>query len=214
MATLIIASFAMIIMAALSAWLTHRTRGLKEPPPCSDLADVQRILQAAHFAAGKHANQKRKGIAGEPKINHLIEVSELVAGSLSESDTNLIIAALLHDVIEDTPTTMLELTASFGTDVAGLVAEATDDKSLRKTERKRLQLETAPMKSKRAQAIKLADRISNLRAILCNPPANWDHERKKEYFAWAKKVVDGFTAPNAILKAEFERTLQKFEKYR
>ena len=201
-------------MAALAGWLTRRTPGLQEPTSSSDLADVQRILQAAHFAAGKHANQKRKGIAGEPKINHLIEVAELVAGSLSESDTNLIIAALLHDVIEDTPTTMRELTALFGTDVAGLVAEATDDKSLRKTERKRLQLETAPMKSKRAQAIKLADRISNLRAILCNPPANWDHERKKEYFAWAKKVVDGFTAPNAILKAEFERTLQKFEKYR
>jgi (p)ppGpp synthase/HD superfamily hydrolase len=88
-------------------------------------------------------------------INHLIEVAELVAGSLSESDTNLIIAALLHDVIEDTPTTKQDLIVLFGTDVAGLVAEATDDKSLRKTERNRVQLETAPMKSKRAQAIRI-----------------------------------------------------------
>ena len=137
------AGFAMKIMAALSAWLTHSTPGLQGSTSSSNLGDVQRILQAAHFAAGKHANQKRKGIAGEPKINHLIEVAELVAGSLSESDTNLIIAALLHDVIEDTPTTKQDLTVLFGTDVAGLVGEVTDDKSLRKTERKRVQLETA-----------------------------------------------------------------------
>ena len=66
-------------------------------------------------------------------------------------------------MIEDTPTTMPELTALFGTDVGDLVAEATDDKSLPKAGRKRLQIETAPKKSRRAQAIKLADKISNLR---------------------------------------------------
>jgi len=154
---------------------------LGEPTPSSNLADVQRILQAAHFAAGKHANQSRKGIAGEPYINHMIEVAELVAGSLSESDTNLVIAALLYDVIEDTPTRKQELVERFGPDVADLVAEVTDDKSLPKAERKRLQIETAPMKSKRAQAIKLADKISNLRSILESPPADWDHERKKEF---------------------------------
>jgi len=80
-----------------------------------------------------------------------------------------------------------------------------------KAERKRLQVETAPTKSKRAQVIKLADKISNIRSIIDSPPADWSHERKKEYFAWAKKVVDEVTAPNAMLKAEFERTLQKFD---
>ncbi len=185
---------------------------MKEPTPSNDLADVHRILRAAHFAARKHANQKRKGIAGEPYINHLIEVAGLVVGSLSESDTNLVIAALLHDVIEDTPTTKQEVAELFGSDVADLVAEVTDDKSLPKEERKRLQIETAPKKSKRAQEIKLADKISNLRAILDSPPADWDHERKKEYFAWARKAVDGFTTLNRILKAEFEGTLPKFDK--
>ncbi len=159
-------------------------------PPAINLADLQRILEAAHFAAEKHAHQKRKGAGGEPYINHLIEVAELVAASISELDINLVIAALLHDVIEDTPTTEQELVKRFGSDVANLVVELTDDKSLPKSERKRLQIETASKKSPRAQTIKLADKISNLRAIFHSPPADWDYQRKKEYFAWAERVVD------------------------
>ena len=177
----------------------------------ADLHSVHRVLEAAHFAADKHARQKRKGVGGEPYINHLIEVAELVAASLSEPDDDLVIAALLHDTIEDTATTREELIRRFGPDVADLVAEVTDDKALPKQERKRLQVENAPKKSKRAQVIKLADKISNLRSILYSPPADWNYERKKEYFAWAQRVVGGFTAPNPILKSEFDSTLQKFD---
>jgi (p)ppGpp synthase/HD superfamily hydrolase len=154
---------------------------LKEPTQ-TNLADVQRITSAAHFAAVKHADQRRKGKAGEPYINHLIEVADLVALSLTEPDTNLIMAAFLHDVVEDTPTTNQELVERFGPDVAALVAEVTDDKSLPKAERKRLQIETAPKRSERAQSIKIADKISNLRAILHSPPTDWDQQRKKESF--------------------------------
>jgi guanosine-3',5'-bis(diphosphate) 3'-pyrophosphohydrolase len=175
-----------------------------------DLQTVRGVLQAAHFAAEKHSHQKRKGSAGEPYINHLIEVAELVAASIPEPDMNLIIAALLHDTIEDTATTQEELIHRFGSDVADLVAEVTDDKTLLKHERKRLQIETAPKKSARAQVIKLADKISNLRAILYSPPADWDLQRKQEYFFWAQRVVNGFTAPNPTLKAEFDATLQEF----
>jgi (p)ppGpp synthase/HD superfamily hydrolase len=177
----------------------------------TDLQALPRVLEAAHFAAEKHRNQRRKGAAGEPYVNHLLEVARLVAASLSEPDTNLVIAALLHDTIEDTATTKEELGRRFGSDVADLVAEVTDDKTLPKQERKRLQIETASKKSERAQTIKLADKISNLRSILYSPPAEWDYRRKKEYFAWTKQVVGGFTAPNPILKAEFEATLQKFD---
>jgi len=187
---------------------------LTDHTPFANIADIQRIIQASHFAAVQHADQRRKGLAGEPYINHLIEVADLVASSLTEAaDTNLIIAALLHDVVEDTPTTNQEVAERFGPDVAALVAEVTDDKSLPKAERKRLQIETAPKKSKRAQSIKVADKISNLRAILHSPPTDWDQERKKEYFDWAKKVVDGLTAPNAVLKAEFGKTLQDFDEH-
>jgi (p)ppGpp synthase/HD superfamily hydrolase len=177
----------------------------------TNLQTAQQVLQAAEFAAQKHAGQRRKGSAAEPYLNHLIEVAHLVSMVLPELDTNLVIAALLHDTIEDTATTKAELENRFGSDVADLVAEVTDDKSLPKAERKRLQIENAPKKSARAQTIKLADKISNLRGILFSPPAHWDFQRKKEYFAWAKCVVDGFTEPNAVLKAEFETTLRQFE---
>jgi len=172
---------------------------------------VQAILSAALFAAEKHAGQRRKGDAAEPYVNHLIEVAALVAMALPEPDTNVVIAALLHDSIEDAGVTAEDLALRFGADVADLVSEVTDDKSLPKQERKRLRVENAPKKTPRAQMIKLADKISNLRSMLSSPPANWDFERKKEYFTWARRVVDGLTAPDPMLKAEFERTVSKFD---
>jgi GTP diphosphokinase / guanosine-3',5'-bis(diphosphate) 3'-diphosphatase len=77
------------------------------------------------------------------------------------------------DTVEDTGITALELVERFGLDVADLVVALTEDKSLPKAERKRLQIEHAPSMSVRAQIIKLADKISNLRAILTSPPADW-----------------------------------------
>ena len=174
--------------------------------------EIQTILSAARYAAEKHANQRRKG--GEPYLNHLIEVAYLVSTALSETDANLLVAALLHDSIEDVGVTAAELTERFGQDVTCLVLEVTDDKSLPKMERKRLQIEHASKLSVRAQTIKLADKISNLRSILSSPPPDWDYERKKQYFEWGKQVVDGFTAPNPILKAEFEKTYQRFDEVR
>ena len=173
-------------------------------------APVQRIFAAAMFAAEKHATQKRKGAAAEPYINHLIEVAQLITDSSDQLDTNLVIAGLLHDTIEDTGTSPEELERVFGSDVTGLVIELTDDKSLPKDVRKTLQVENAPHKSVRAQVIKLADKISNLRSLLTSPPATWTTERKREYFAWARQVVEALTAPNPILKAEFDKTFARF----
>jgi guanosine-3',5'-bis(diphosphate) 3'-pyrophosphohydrolase len=172
------------------------------------------VLKAAHFAAQKHAGQRRKGAAAEPYINHLLEVAELVASALAEPDTNLVIAALLHDTVEDTGVTKEVLVETFGSDVADLVMEVTDDKSLPKAERKRLQIVHASQISVRAQVIKLADKISNLRGILDSPPADWSGERKQEYFEWAKRVVDGLSAPNEMLRAEFERLYRQSERLR
>jgi (p)ppGpp synthase/HD superfamily hydrolase len=173
-------------------------------------APVQRIFAAAMFAAEKHAAQKRKGAAAEPYVNHLIEVAQLVADSSEVLDTNLVMAGLLHDTIEDTGTTAEELEQAFGSDITALVVEMTDDKSLPKEVRKELQVEHAPHKSVRAQVIKLADKISNLRSLLASPPATWSTERKRAYFTWAQRVVNALSAPNPILKAEFDRTFAKF----
>jgi hypothetical protein len=172
---------------------------------------VHTILDAADFAARKHANQRRKGSAAEPYVNHLIEVAELVCGALNEPDVNLVIAALLHDTIEDAGVTREELAERFGAEVADLVAEVTDEKSLPKAERKRLQIENAPKKSVGAQAIQLADKISNLRGIADSPPADWDKQRKREYVTWARNVVDGFTAPNPLLEAEFDKVALRLQ---
>ncbi len=173
--------------------------------------DIQAVLAAAQFAAEKHAAQKRKGAAGEPYVNHLIEVANLVARALAEPDPNLIAAALLHDVVEDTGVTAEELRERFGQDVTGLVLEVTDDKSLPKEERKRLQVVNAPKKSVRAQVIKLADKVSNLRSLLSSPPPSWSTQRKREYFLWAEQVVAGLSAPNPILKEEFDRTMKRLD---
>jgi (p)ppGpp synthase/HD superfamily hydrolase len=177
-------------------------------------AAAQRILAAARFAAEKHAAHRRKGEAEEPYINHLLEVAELIAGSSESLDADLVAAGLLHDTIEDVGVTEKELEQRFGKDVASLVMEVTDDKSLPKEKRKQLQVENAPKKSVRAQTLKLADKISNLRSILASPPTNWNHERQKEYFDWAKRVVDGLSRPNPALKAEFDRVYSLFGKTR
>jgi len=140
-----------------------------------------------------------------------LEVAELVANALPEDDTNVVIVAILHDTIEDTATTRDELKAQFGSDVASLVDELTDNKALPKQERKRLQIVNAPKKSARSALIKLADKISNLRAMVSSPPADWDDRRKKEYFDWAVQVVGGLTSANPGLKAEFDKAVKQFD---
>jgi (p)ppGpp synthase/HD superfamily hydrolase len=178
-------------------------------PTDPSLPALQGVLKAARFASLKHVAQKRKGSAAEPYLNHLIEVADLVAQAIDSPDANLIAAALLHDVVEDTGTTREEVVAEFGTDVANLVSEVTDDKSLPKAERKRLQIEHAPHLTPRAQTIKIADKISNLRGILLTPPEGWDLQRKREYFDWARSVVEACSAPNAFLKREFEKVVSQ-----
>src|SRR4051812_11608453 len=148
--------------------------------------DVIRIVRAIDFAARKHVDQRRKGAAQEPYVNHLAEVALLAAEATGGDDVSLIIAALLHDCIEDQGVTYEEIVARFGRDVADLVAAVTDDKSLKKAERKRLQVETAPSKSDRAKMLKIADKIANVRSMALSPPSNWDEARKREYFEWAK----------------------------
>ena len=171
---------------------------------------IQAVLSAANFAAQKHVGQRRKGAAAEPYLNHLIEVAYLVSTTLIEPDPEVVIGALLHDVIEDAGVSAAELSHRFGENVSDLVMELTDEKSLPKDERKRLQIEHAPKLSVRAQTIKLADKVSNLRSLLIGPPAEWSQERIAEYVVWATRVVDRLTAPNPLLMAEFEETVKRF----
>jgi GTP diphosphokinase / guanosine-3',5'-bis(diphosphate) 3'-diphosphatase len=162
------------------------------------------LARAYRFAAERHAHQRRKGDAGEPYVNHLVEVADLVAQATSGRDPNLVAAAVLHDVIEDTPTSLEEVAAAFGADVAELVAEATDDKTLPKAERKRLQIVHAASRSPRAKLLKLADKTSNLRAMASSPPGDWSAERRRDYIAWARAVVDGLRGASPELEEQFD----------
>lgn len=166
------------------------------------------LTRAYALACTWHAGQRRKGDAQEPYVNHLAEVADLVARATS--DITLTIAAILHDAIEDAGVTAGQIKAEFGPEVARLVEEVTDDKSLPKPERKRLQEETAPHKSAGAKIIKLADKTSNLRAILNSPPP-WPIERKREYLAWARRVVAGLRGANASLEAGFDAAAAELE---
>lgn len=167
------------------------------------------LARALDFAARKHVHQRRKGELAEPYVNHLSDVARLLAEATKGDDITLVIAGLLHDTIEDTGTTFGELAQEFGTEVAALVSEVTDDKSLPKAERKRLQVETAPHKSARARMIKLADKTSNLHSMIASPPKDWSSQRKRDYIDWAERVVAGCRGVNAPLEREFDRATQQ-----
>ena len=171
--------------------------------------DIIQFARALDFAAKKHAHQRRKGELEEPYINHLADVTRLLVTATEGRDTVLALAGLLHDTIEDTETTFDEIEAEFGREVADLVAEVSDDKSLPKAERKQLQIEKAPAKSDRAKMLKLADKTSNLQSIIHSPPVDWSLERKREYFKWARDVVAGCRGVNEYLEKEFDRTWRR-----
>jgi (p)ppGpp synthase/HD superfamily hydrolase len=162
------------------------------------------VLRAADTAARWHVHQRRKGIAQEPYINHLLEVASLVAEATGGTDPNVVIAALLHDAIEDQGVTPEMIASEFGEHVADIVKEVSDDKALPKEDRKRKQVENAARKSHKAKLIKLADKTSNLRAIASSPAADWSVERRLEYIEWAKAVVGGLRGNSPWLEQQFD----------
>jgi (p)ppGpp synthase/HD superfamily hydrolase len=169
--------------------------------------DIEAIFAALHFAADKHRDQRRKGECASPYINHPIEVAELLVRVGGVTNASVLQAAVLHDTLEDTETTAGELSARFGPAVRRLVEEVTDDKSLPKEERKRLQIVHAPTLSAPARLIKLADKICNVRDISLKPPRDWSIERRVEYLAWAERVVAGCRGVSAGLEQAFDEAL-------
>jgi guanosine-3',5'-bis(diphosphate) 3'-pyrophosphohydrolase len=162
------------------------------------------LLKALAFAAHKHRDQRRKDAEASPYINHPIALAEVLAGEGGVTDIEVLAAALLHDTIEDTATTAGELRENFGERIAAIVAEVTDDTELPKAERRRLQIEHAAGISHGAKLVKLADKICNLRDVAERPPAKWDLERRREYFDWARQVIDGLRGAHPALERAFD----------
>jgi guanosine-3',5'-bis(diphosphate) 3'-pyrophosphohydrolase len=180
------------------------------------MPDTSLLLKALEFAAGRHRSQFRKGLDRTPYINHPIQVASLLANSAGETDPVLLAAAILHDVIEDTVDSVEErdelitvIAGMFGEEILMLTLEVTDDKTLDKKERKRLQVENASHKSVNAKKLKIADKIMNLRDITDNPPADWPLQRISDYFDWAENVVAGLRGANSKLDDLFDDCLLK-----
>ena len=167
------------------------------------------LLMASNFAAKKHRDQRRKDDIQSPYINHPIAVANVLANEAGVTNENLLIAALLHDTIEDTETSGDEIKSVFGEAVLKLVMEVTDDKSLEKADRKRLQVESAPKKSELARQLKIADKICNIRDITADSPAGWNQQRKSEYLDWGQAVVAGCAGVNLELDQLIASEIQK-----
>ncbi len=170
------------------------------------------FIRALDFAAEKHRHQRRKGNAQLPYINHPIRVVEILWRVGEVRDMPTLVAALLHDTLEDTATTADELESLFGAEVLTLVQEVSDDKSLPKATRKQLQIAHAPHLSRKAQLIKLADKIANVYDVSHDSPEGWSHERLLAYLDWAEAVVAGLRGVNAALEAHFDAVLEDARK--
>ena len=165
------------------------------------------LLEAIRFSAEKHRNQRRKDSEQSPYINHPIEVTQLLWEVGGVRDVDVLLAAILHDTVEDTDTRPDEISERFGEQVLSFVMEVTDDKSLPKAKRKRLQIETAANKSYGAKLIKLADKSCNVRNLISMPPEDWSLERRQEYLLWTEKVVAGLRGMNAALEEYYDHEL-------
>lgn len=171
--------------------------------------DTALLLKAVHFAANKHRDQRRKDVHASPYINHPINVAQILADVGGVDDIEILAAAVLHDTVEDTETTIGELVKEFGSRVARVVGEVTDDKTLPKAERKQLQIEHARHISEEGALVKIADKISNVEDVTNNPPEGWDDKRRREYLDWAEQVVKGCPVVNARLSDQFDNALRQ-----
>ncbi|RUS60467.1 bifunctional (p)ppGpp synthetase/guanosine-3',5'-bis(diphosphate) 3'-pyrophosphohydrolase [Pseudorhodobacter sp. E13] len=163
------------------------------------------IEQAKAFATRAHAGQTRKGAGAEPYVIHLEEVADLVARHGGSEAA--IIAAWLHDTVEDCDTTAADIETHFGPKIAAIVAQLTDDKSLEKAERKRMQIVNAAGKLPEAALVKICDKLSNIRAVGETPPLHWPQARQLAYLDWAETVVAALPAGADPARAAFARQL-------
>lgn len=174
-----------------------------------DPKDLSLLVKATAFAAHKHKDQRRKDDASSPYINHPVSLADVLVHEGGVTDLPTIAAALLHDTIEDTETTAEEIEAHFGVAIRSIVEEVSDDKCLGKQACKQMQIDRAPSLSTQARAVKLADKICNLRDVVLNPPSGWSLERRQGYFDWARKVIDGLRGEHAVLETLFDQAYEQ-----
>lgn len=167
---------------------------------------VTRLLRAIRFASEQHRDHRRKGVTAAPYINHPIAVAEQLARAGFGEDTDLLMAAVLHDVVEDTVATEQDLAELFGEGVTGIVMEVTDDKRLEEKERKRQAVRTIAGKSRKAQLLKLSDLIANVYDVIHTPP-NWSRGRKERYLDWCEQVAGEMGGVHPVMERHLSKLL-------
>ena len=172
-----------------------------------DTLIIKDITSALSCASIYHADQRRKGERKEPYINHIIEVLELLSLlEYKEYFRDLLIAGILHDILEDTKMTKMSIRHLFGKNVLSIVEEVTDDKNLSRTERKQHQIDSSKTKTDPAKLIKLADKISNIKSLIKSEPVGWEYSEKIEYIEWSKKVAEQCFGVDSVLDSMFMDT--------
>ena len=166
------------------------------------------VIRAAHFAAEKHRHQRRKDVEKSPYINHPLAVAHVLGLEAGVTDRDVLAAAILHDTVEDTDATLDEIEAEFGSRVATLVDEVSDDKSLPKETRKELQVQHAADVSDDAKLLKIADKICNVRDLTASAPAEWSQDRVREYVDWSERVVANCKGVNDRLDRLHDEAVQ------
>lgn len=141
------------------------------------------------FATIAHRGQLRSG-TDLPYIIHPMDVAMRLMQA-GVKDTAVLQAAVLHDVIEDTPDTHKDLVNSFGEEVAGIVLEVTDDDTLTKRQQREAGIARARNLSHGAKLVKLADMASNVSSTDLKRPAKWSNSLKKAYIKTCCQVADG-----------------------
>ena len=166
--------------------------------------DLKKLMHALEFASRKHKDQRRKDVDASPYINHPISLANILCNEGHVTDIDVICGALLHDTVEDTDTTEEELEKEFDNTICDIVMAVTDDPTLNKPQRKQAQIDHAAHVSDEAKLVKLADKISNLRDMAVNSPADWSLDRRQDYFDWAKQVIDELRGVHPVLEDIFD----------
>lgn len=169
---------------------------------------MKKLISAINFSATAHRNQRRKDILKTPYINHPIEVMHILSNAGIE-DVDVLCAAVLHDTIEDTYVNYSDLMNLFGENIANIVAECSDNKSLPKVERKKLQIIHGKTVSTACKLVKAADKLSNLSSLTINPPSHWSQEEIHGYFCWSYAVCQNLFGCNELLDEKLNRIFQE-----
>lgn len=209
-----VVTYGLSVAAALSAGLLcgHLISRRLSSLSSTSAIDSKLLVEAINYSTDKHKEQKRKNPKQTPYICHPVRVARLLSNDAGITDVNVIIAALLHDTVEDTDATLDEIELLFGSQIAKIVDEVTDDKSLPKQARKQNQIDHAPHASLGAKLVKLADKLDNLSDLLTATPVGWGPDRVAEYFEWAEKVIHGLRGTNQVLESRLDEVLAARQK--